>query len=335
MLRFLQRPPYYCCPNDHTRLLENRCPTCNRRFEVSEGILFLDAVQRSDRAAFDERNVTVEALNSEQKTAGIHKAGTMLAAAKAGGLHKLAVLDLGCGNGDLTFGLSQKLTNSDIYATDHSIDSLRVLLRSVPSSTNRLHVSTMDASDLCFPDASLDLVLGSAVLHHITDWQGVFKSVYRILKPEGTAVFTEPFWTGYFWVATLLAVAVENMGLTPEDLQDSKYGLAAFIVRDIAFRTKKRDNREALDNMTDKHLFQAESISALCNRLGFRSVSFLDYCPPEYYSGFMASFLDEYRIQEPILRGLAIRNYRVLAEMAGEKLAEIACHFKYIVVTKN
>ena len=47
------------------------------------------------------------------------------------------------------------------------------------------------AHDLPFPDASIDVVFGIAILHHL-DLQLVAKEVHRVLKPGGRAIFQEP-----------------------------------------------------------------------------------------------------------------------------------------------
>jgi SAM-dependent methyltransferase len=47
------------------------------------------------------------------------------------------------------------------------------------------------AHDLPFPDGSIDIVFGIAILHHL-DLRLVAKEVHRILKPGGRAIFQEP-----------------------------------------------------------------------------------------------------------------------------------------------
>jgi SAM-dependent methyltransferase len=46
-----------------------------------------------------------------------------------------------------------------------------------------------DAERLPFEDASFDLVLGHAILHHIPDLAQAFAEFHRVLKPGGTVVF--------------------------------------------------------------------------------------------------------------------------------------------------
>ncbi len=54
---------------------------------------------------------------------------------------------------------------------------------------DRVETTATDAEALPFPDASFDLVLGHAVLHHLPDLPGAFAEFHRVLRPGGTLVF--------------------------------------------------------------------------------------------------------------------------------------------------
>ncbi len=54
-----------------------------------------------------------------------------------------------------------------------------------------LDARVMDGNQLQFPDGSFDCVLGTAVLHHL-DYERAIREVHRVLRPGGTAIFTEP-----------------------------------------------------------------------------------------------------------------------------------------------
>jgi SAM-dependent methyltransferase len=61
-----------------------------------------------------------------------------------------------------------------------------------------LDARVMDAHHLQFPDASFDCVLGTAILHHL-EYDKAVHEVHRVLRPGGTAIFTEPLRDNPAW----------------------------------------------------------------------------------------------------------------------------------------
>ena len=101
------------------------------------------------------------------------------------------IVDFGCGSGANTALLTGR--GAHVWGIDISEDLLRLGQR-------RLSVSGRDgaatfivgsAHDLPFPDNSIDVVFGMAILHHL-DLDLVSREVRRVLKPGGRAIFKEP-----------------------------------------------------------------------------------------------------------------------------------------------
>jgi len=257
-------------------------------------------------------------------------------AAGIGRLHRARILDAGCGLGDMAYGLAchPHIKSSDIYAFDHSIASVRQAMSNVgqPANGNRVYFSTQDASSLFFGDSSFDLVAGSAVLHHITDYRLFLRQIFRILKRDGVAIFSEPFFEGYFWPCFLLHLAAQELHL--ESLAGPEFGMADFMLKDTAYRVQNADDVAALDPLTDKHYFRAEILSSLAAELGFRGVRFQNVEPARFYDCWMPHFLDVYQIQHEPLRRKAMQLYDELRSYAGPALPAIAPHFRYIVLQK-
>jgi SAM-dependent methyltransferase len=51
--------------------------------------------------------------------------------------------------------------------------------------------SVMNAMNMAFPDDSFDLVFGSGIIHHL-DTEKSVSEIYRVLRPDGQAIFWEP-----------------------------------------------------------------------------------------------------------------------------------------------
>jgi len=97
------------------------------------------------------------------------------------------VLECGCYDG----GLAEALHDSGartIIGVDVSPKAIEIA-RAKRGKLAEFQV--MDAAALTFPDNSFDVVLGRAILHH-TDFERTLTGIYRVLRPEGHALFMEP-----------------------------------------------------------------------------------------------------------------------------------------------
>ena len=101
------------------------------------------------------------------------------------------VVDFGCGSGANTALLAGR--GAHIWAIDISEDLLRLAQRRLDASGRSGGATFIagSAHDMPFPDSSIDLVFGIAILHHL-DLDLVSKEVRRVLKPGGRAIFQEP-----------------------------------------------------------------------------------------------------------------------------------------------
>jgi len=101
------------------------------------------------------------------------------------------VVDFGCGSGANTALLTQR--GAHVWAIDISEDLLRLGQRRLSTSGRDGEATFIAASahDMPFPDSSIDVVFGMAILHHL-DLDLVAKEVRRVLKPGGRAIFKEP-----------------------------------------------------------------------------------------------------------------------------------------------
>jgi SAM-dependent methyltransferase len=101
------------------------------------------------------------------------------------------VVDFGCGSGANTVLLANR--GAHVWAVDISEDLIRLGQRrlAVNAREGGAQFIVGSAHDLPFPDASIDVVFGIAILHHL-DLDLVSREVHRVLKPGGRAIFQEP-----------------------------------------------------------------------------------------------------------------------------------------------
>jgi ubiquinone/menaquinone biosynthesis C-methylase UbiE len=97
------------------------------------------------------------------------------------------VLELGCGTAHFTQELAW--TRANITAIDISPELLEVARRNCPAPNVKFEVQ--NAYALAYPDVSFDSVVGSSVLHHL-EVRSALQQIFRVLKPGGSIIFTEP-----------------------------------------------------------------------------------------------------------------------------------------------
>jgi ubiquinone/menaquinone biosynthesis C-methylase UbiE len=107
-----------------------------------------------------------------------------------GDIRGKAVLELGCGHGDLTMQLID--AGADVVAIDLSegmVEAARQRIeRHRPMSDARVLVASVEETS--FADASYDLVVGKWIIHHV-DVEAVAREAARVLRPGGRAAFIE------------------------------------------------------------------------------------------------------------------------------------------------
>ncbi|WP_249012410.1 class I SAM-dependent methyltransferase [Conexibacter sp. DBS9H8] len=99
-------------------------------------------------------------------------------------------LEIGAGTGYFSLNLKQAGVIDELVCTDISPGMVEVL----NANAGRLGLGAVsatraDAESLPFADASFDLVLGHAVLHHLPDLHRSFSEFHRVLRPGGRILF--------------------------------------------------------------------------------------------------------------------------------------------------
>lgn len=109
-----------------------------------------------------------------------------------GGLKGKRVLDLGCGVGSLSLALAAR--GAIVSAIDVSGEAVKQTTENCARFGFTVDAVQMSATELTFVDETFDAVCGVAILHHLLHHdfgQHVMDELWRILKPEGTAIFAE------------------------------------------------------------------------------------------------------------------------------------------------
>lgn len=136
-----------------------------------------------------------------------------------------AVLDIGCGAGNYTLKLLQRLPNLDATLLDLSRPMLdRALQRVSPETTGRVEVVQGDIRDVDLGAGRFDIILAAMVLHHLRgdeEWRAVFRKLFDALKPGGS-----------LWIADAVTHEIPAV----HDLMWRRYGEYLTTLRDEAYR---------------------------------------------------------------------------------------------------
>ncbi len=180
-------------------------------------------------------------------------------------------IEVGCGTGGFTVGALRGLALENAVLTDISPRMLRRCRRrlrevGVLGKQNTVF-ATYSGNEDCFAEAAYDCCFGSAVVHHILDVEGFFRSVARWLRPGGRAFFVEPS-ARCHWALVLTTADVAAILLARDADPDVVARLLNWTA-EVRYNLVHAGDLALLERREDKHLFSKEQVAALAGAAGF------------------------------------------------------------------
>lgn len=104
------------------------------------------------------------------------------------------IVDLGCGTGNLSEGIANQYPDAELIAVDLSASILKEASERLKNYSNIKYLNE-DFNTLEFEAGSVDLIVSSIALHHLTDPQKekLLKKIYTWLSPNGILIFGDQF----------------------------------------------------------------------------------------------------------------------------------------------
>ena len=173
-------------------------------------------------------------------------------------------LELGCGTGFFLLNLMQAGVATRGSVTDLSPGMVQTALRNAERLGLDVDGRVADAERIPYDDATFDLVVGHAVLHHIPDVELALREVLRVLKPGGRFVFAgEPTKVGD-WYARRLGALTWKAVTTVTKLPPLQGWRRPQQELDESSRAA------ALEAVVDIHVFDPDQLEELARRAGAR-----------------------------------------------------------------
>jgi ubiquinone/menaquinone biosynthesis C-methylase UbiE len=111
-----------------------------------------------------------------------------------------AVLDVGCGPGNITADLALRVPRGSVIGIDQSDEIVARATNDYPPDTQaNLSFRVGNVFALDFADATFDVVYVHQVLQHLHDPVSALREMRRVLKPAGLLAAREADFGGFIW----------------------------------------------------------------------------------------------------------------------------------------
>jgi SAM-dependent methyltransferase len=183
----------------------------------------------------------------------------------------LNILDIGSGSGSSVFPTQKLLPGSHIVAADISFQLLEMLAGFVDSHAELKGKITSCCFDLhkpFFRENLFDLVVGSAILHHLIDPYAALRHVAYSLKPGGRIILVEPLEAGSLVQVSMyekVLVALRNARIENSPIEK----LMCALRLDIQARLGVPNVKPWTEHLDDKWVFDEPYLADLTRQLGF------------------------------------------------------------------
>lgn len=104
--------------------------------------------------------------------------------------HAKELLDVGCGGGNYTLKLLQRLPNLNVTLVDLSQQMLDCAVNRIrPQTSGTVTAIHSDMRELRLGEQRFDVIVAAATLHHLrmeNEWRSVYQKFHAALKPNGS-----------------------------------------------------------------------------------------------------------------------------------------------------
>jgi ubiquinone/menaquinone biosynthesis C-methylase UbiE len=222
-------PAFFRCPECHEALegaCPDRCPRCERQLRAN-GVLDFVTGSDTERSFYEDEYATsrvhTDDLRSLWETTYYPMNRDVLEL--VGDVSGKDILVVGNGDSEKELLFLEYHPRRMVYS-DYSAGAVKLMQRKFGGAI----YAAIDANELPFVDASLDLVYGYAFVHHLEDPTVFLREAVRVLRPGGRAVFMDNPRAPLYQKAKLgllrplMAYYHRRGGISPEDRKATETG---------------------------------------------------------------------------------------------------------------
>jgi ubiquinone/menaquinone biosynthesis C-methylase UbiE len=111
----------------------------------------------------------------------------------------MAVLDIGCGPGNITSGLARKVDHGSIVGIDISAAVVEIAVAEQSHKASNLSFQVGDVYQLDFADEHFDVVYAHQVLQHLARPIDALREMRRVMKPGGQLAVRDADFGAFVW----------------------------------------------------------------------------------------------------------------------------------------
>ncbi len=179
------------------------------------------------------------------------------------------VLEVGCGTGFFLLNLAQAGLVGEAHCTDISPGMVEACVENGRRLGIAVGGQVADAEALPYADASFDLVVGHAVVHHLPDLETCFSELARVLVPGGRLVIAgEPTVVG-----DRIAAHFKRAGRVAAKLAAVVAGRERVLRPGVAELPEAERRAASLEWEVDLHIFSPSQLEELARGAGFVEVA--------------------------------------------------------------
>lgn len=197
-----------------------------------------------------------------------YAAGRFLRAVPDGGRFE-RVLEVGSGTGFFLLNLAQAGFVGEPHCTDISSGMVAQCVANGRRLGIDVRARVADAEQLPYADATFDLVVGHAILHHLPNLTAALRELRRVLKPGGRLVIAgEPTQLG-----DRIATRVKQVARVGVKLAAVVAGADRVLRDPLADVATEEREAAALEHAVDLHVFTPVQVETLARNAGFNQVA--------------------------------------------------------------